>query len=174
MVVIVSSSLCLEPGEAVCDPAVAGITRIEKKIGDQTHRAWVDSRLVQERDGVQTLQCFPNRMPWPEDTEPVRSISVNDWTTWRMTPEDFATLRWIERVPQVNVSYKPPDPAKAARIVSQSQVDHIAQIARTMLRSSKGMPDGSIEILERISQSAEKLQVMISDDNLDMKSDGEE
>ena len=161
MVVIASSSLRLEPGEATQDPLLTGITRIEKQIGDRTLRAWVDSRLVQQRDGSQTLECFPNRHGHPLEPEPVRTVRVNEWTTWKLTPEEFSTLQWVDRYPRQSVTITPQDQQEAARTAARTQADQIARSARALAQARWEMPDGADEILERISRAAGELRELL-------------
>ena len=98
MVVISSSKLRLNPGEAVIDPALAGVAWVSKTIGGRTHQALVKASAIGK--DPEHLKCFPYPLPrpGPDFTRETGdwSININAWTTWKMSNQDFQTLEWVK------------------------------------------------------------------------------
>ena len=131
---ISSSKLKLEPGEAFINPLLRGVARITKRIGDREYRAWVDAHLVGTQDETQYLQCFPRYLPDQEDPPNTASVTVNEWTTWKIPSGDFNSLEWLgERIP-VWVTPPPGDERLNDIIQQVKQMNQGQEIIETPLR----------------------------------------
>ena len=94
MVVVASSKLRLNPGEAVIDPAVTGVAWVTKIIGGRTYEAMVKASQVGMKQD--RLECFPHgHIPWVQEEPEIREININGWTTWKIPDRDFETLEWV-------------------------------------------------------------------------------
>ena len=98
MVVISSSKLRLDPGEAVTDPAIRDVTWVTKRIGDRTYEAMV--KTSQTGKNGEHLNCFPEgHLPGFQEEPGMRRIRINEWTIWTMPAVDYETLEWVKDEP---------------------------------------------------------------------------
>ena len=105
MVVINSSRMKLQPGEARIDPLLSGVAWVDKQIGDRTYQALVDARDL--GDNGQNLQCIPHGIMHDGDRDPEGNprarVVINEWTSWLIPRQDFQEIEWVQdRMPPVN------------------------------------------------------------------------
>ena len=91
MVVISASKMKLEPHEVIIDPILEGVAFVEKKIGDKTYEAFVESWSVRNNE----LQCFPDLNPAFMFHSLTRTIRVGSYS-WVMSSEDFNSIEWVK------------------------------------------------------------------------------
>ena len=86
------SRMALEAHEVFIDPALMGVAWVSKKIGDRTYQATVESDLIGLRDGTRYLTCSPMHVYLNDDE--VRTIRLNQSTTWDVPESEFKKLKW--------------------------------------------------------------------------------